>query len=132
MLVSVAQAAPDSPLELARAKYAAEELLRGSRAKWTIVRPDGFLETWTEIFEQTAGKSGRPLVFGRGDHPFAWLSVETVADEVARAALDPSLRGRTIPVLGPSAFSLEDLARRVMATTGGTGSLATCRGLCCG
>jgi len=121
VFVSVAQAAPDSALELARAKFAAEEILRGYGAKWTIVRPDGFVETWTEILEQTAGRSGRPMVFGRGDNPFAWLSVDTVADEVTRAVLDPGLRGSTLTVRGPTPFTLEDLARRVMADHGWQG-----------
>jgi uncharacterized protein YbjT (DUF2867 family) len=106
VFVSVAQAAPDSPLELARMKYAAEELLRAGTAKWTILRPDGFIETWVEILEQTAARSKRPLVVGRGDNPFAWASVETAADEVVRAVLDPSLRGQTLDVRGPERYTV--------------------------
>jgi uncharacterized protein YbjT (DUF2867 family) len=119
--VSVAQAAPESPMELFRIKYATEELLRRSSTKWTIIRPDGFVETWVEILEQTAGRSRRPLVFGRGDNPFAWVSVETVADEVVRAVLDPGLRGSTLTVSGPESFSVDALARRVMADHGWPG-----------
>ena len=89
VLVSVLGATADSPMELFRMKHVAEEHLRRSRCGWTIVRPDAFEETWVEILEQTAGRRCRPLVFGRGDNPFAWVSVQTVATEVVRAANDP-------------------------------------------
>ncbi|MEO5654058.1 MAG: NAD(P)H-binding protein, partial [Marmoricola sp.] len=72
VLVSVLGAAPDSPMQLFRMKYAAEEHLRRSGVGWTIIRPDAFEETWVEILEQTAGRRCRPVVFGRGDNPFAW------------------------------------------------------------
>jgi uncharacterized protein YbjT (DUF2867 family) len=115
VMVSALGASADSPMELFRMKHAAEEHLRRSRCSWTIVRPDAFEETWIEILEQTAGKRRRPIVFGRGDNPFAWVSVQTVAAEVARAATDPSMRGRTLDVRGPQPRTLEELARCVMA-----------------
>ena len=122
VLVSVLGASADSPMELFRMKHAAEERLRQSRCAWTIVRPDAFEETWVEILEQTAGRQHRPLVFGRGDNPFAWVPVRTVAEEVVLAAMDPSSRGRTIDVRGPRRQTLDQLARRVMEQHGWAGS----------
>ncbi len=121
VLVSVFGASTDSPMELFRMKHAAEEHLRRSRSAWTIIRPDAFEETWVEILEQTAGRRQRPLVFGRGDNPFAWVSVKTVAAEVVRAVTDPSMRGRTIDVRGPQQRTLDQLARRVMSDHGWEG-----------
>lgn len=115
VLVSVFGASADSPMELFRMKHAAEEHLRQSRSSWTIIRPDAFEETWVEILEQTAGKRGRPLVFGRGDNPYAWVSARKVAAEVVRAATDPSTRGCTLDVRGPQPRTLEQLARQVMS-----------------
>src|SRR3954452_8072724 len=122
VLVSVLGASADSPMELFRMKHAAEEHLRRSRCAWTIVRPDAFEETWVEILEQTAGTRHRPIVFGRGDNPFSWVSVQTVAAEVVRAATDPSMRGRTLDVRGPQQRTLDQLARHVMAEHGWEGA----------
>jgi NADH dehydrogenase len=122
VLVSVLGASADSPMELFRMKHAAEEHLRRSRCSWTIIRPDAFEETWVEILERTAGRKHRPLVFGRGDNPFAWVSVQTVAAEVVRAATDPSMRGCTLDVRGQQQLTLEELAQRVMAEHGWEGT----------
>ncbi len=122
VLVSVLGASANSPMELFRMKHAAEEHLRRSRCSWTIVRPDAFEETWVEILEETAGRRHRPIVFGRGDNPFAWVSVQTVAAEVVRAATDPSMRGHTIPVQGQQRRTLDQLARHVMAEHGWEGT----------
>ncbi|MEP6855609.1 MAG: NAD(P)H-binding protein [Pedococcus sp.] len=114
VLVSVLGASAHSPMQLFRMKYAAEEHLRHSSAPWTIIRPDAFEETWVQILEQTAGRRCRPVVFGRGDNPFAWTPVEDVATQVVRAVLDPGLRGQTIDVTGPHPRTLQQLARGVM------------------
>src|SRR4051794_195426 len=42
VLMSIAGAAADSAMELARAKYAAEQHLKASRTGWTIVRATAF------------------------------------------------------------------------------------------
>lgn len=122
VLVSVTHAAPDSPLEIAREKYAAEQALRGSRIGWTVVRSAAFAELWIQLLEDTAKRSHRPLVFGHGQTPLWWVSVEDVAAEVVGVTLDPSARGRTVDVVGPEGFTLEELARKVMGAHGWAGS----------
>jgi uncharacterized protein YbjT (DUF2867 family) len=121
VLVSVVGAAPDSRMELMRAKYAAEQRLRAGTSPWTIVRADAYAETWTAILEQTAAKSRRPLVFGRGDNPIRWVSVQDVAALVERAVLDPTLRGRALEISGPDPVTLTQLAEMVMAQRGWPG-----------
>lgn len=119
VLVSLANASPDSPLELARAKAAAEEHLRRSGVRWTIVRSDAFIQAWVALLEQTS--DGRPVVFGRADNPVAWVDVEDVADVVTAAVLDGSLRGRTLDVCGPERLTLGQLALAVMRRGGVAG-----------
>ncbi len=121
VLVSILGASPQSPMELFRVKYAAEEYLRRRGTPWTIVRPDAFEETWVQILEQTAGRRGRPVVFGRGDNPFAWTQVDAVATQVVDAVLNHELRGETIDVTGPDPRTLEQLARGVMLAHGWQG-----------
>ena len=101
VLVSIVGAGPDSPLEIARMKWAAEEQLRASGVPWTVVRATAFLELWTELLQSTAARSGVPTVFGRGTNPVNFIPVQQVALAVARAATDPSLGGRVVEVGGP-------------------------------
>ena len=122
VLVSLTHAAPDSPLEIAREKYAAEQSLRDAGTAWTVVRAAGFAELWIQILEDTARRSHRPLVFGRGETPLWWVSVHDVAAEVERASLDRSMRGQTIDVIGQEGLTLEALARKVMTARGWTGT----------
>jgi uncharacterized protein YbjT (DUF2867 family) len=122
VLVSVLGAAADSRMELFRMKYAAEQRLRAGSCAWTIVRPEACAETWVNIMEQTAGKSGRPLVFGRGNAPISWVSVDDVAALVELAVLDESLRDRVLEICGPEPITLMDLAQRVMSHRGHTGT----------
>jgi NADH dehydrogenase len=88
VLVSVVGAAADSPLELSRAKYAAEQNLRASGVPWTIVRASAFAELWAEIMT-------KPVVFGRGNNPVNFVSVSDVAAAVAAAAPTPGCAGRS-------------------------------------
>jgi NADH dehydrogenase len=109
-------------MELARMKYAAEQCLFASGCPWTVIRAEAFAQTWLEILEQTAGRSHRPLVFGDGLNPIAWVDVDDVAALVERAVVDTSLRGRILEIAGPEAVGLETLARAVMARNGWPGT----------
>ncbi|QGN58504.1 SDR family oxidoreductase [Nostocoides sp. HKS02] len=121
VLISVLGAAADSPMELFRAKYAAEQRLRAATCPWTIIRPDASAETWVGLMDQTAGSAHRPLVFGRGDNPIAWVSVDDVVALTVRVVTDDSLRGRTLEICGPQQATLRELASMVMAQRGWPG-----------
>lgn len=121
VLVSMAGAAPDSPMELARMKHAAEEYLEASGLSWTIVRGAAFAQVWLGVVADTAGSSGRPMVFGRGDNPIAWVDIREVAELVERAVEDRSLRGETLDICGPEALTLMQLAQAYMDHNGVAG-----------
>lgn len=110
VLLSVVGAAADAPMELFRMKYAAEQHLREHGTAWTIVRSTAFLETWTDLMRETAGRSGRPLVFGRGENPINFVPVDEVAAAVERAVVDPGTRGTTIEVGGAADMTFNALA----------------------
>ncbi len=111
VLVSIVGASPDSPMELFRCKYAAEQMVRTSGAPWTIVRATAFVELWAELI-------GKGIVFGRGDNPINFVSVEDVATSVERAVIDRSLRGRCIEVGGSEDLTFNELAALVQELTG--------------
>ena len=121
VLVSVLGAAPDSPAELFRAKYHAEQHLRHGAAPWTIVRPAAYLETWLAILTETAGTSGRPLVFGRGETPIPFISVLDVAAVVSQAVTDVTLRAQVLELSG-ELLTMTDLARALQNAHGWHGN----------
>jgi uncharacterized protein YbjT (DUF2867 family) len=103
VMVSIVDASPDSPMELFRYKYAAEQHLQRSGVPWTIVRSTAFAELWAEIV-------GKGLVFGRGDNPINFVSVHDVAGVVRDAVLDPALRGRIQNVGGQADVTFNEFA----------------------
>ena len=111
VLMSIIGASADSPADLFRAKFAAEQQLRASDVPWCIIRSGPFIETWQQILRDTAGRSGRPLVFGRGERRLAFVRVDEVAALAARAATDPTLLGQTLEI-GGEPMSLGELADR--------------------
>jgi NADH dehydrogenase len=120
VLMSVVGASPASPMELFRMKHAAEEHLRGSAAPWTIVRATAYLETWVGLLEQTATRSGRPVVFGRGQNPINFVSAGDVAALLERAVIDRSARGKVLEIGGPQDMTLDQLAAAVQKAAGRT------------
>jgi uncharacterized protein YbjT (DUF2867 family) len=103
VLLSVVGASPDSSMELFRAKYVAEQHLRASCARFTIVRATAYVELWADIMT-------RPIVFGRGNNPINFVSVQDVAAAVERAVTDANLRGMTVEVGGPDNMTFNELA----------------------
>src|SRR5260370_22644148 len=108
--MSVVGAAADSPMELFRMKHAAERHLQAGDGCWTIVRATAFLELWIEVLGKTAARSGRPIVFGRGDNPVNFVSVMDVARLLEQALPDPPTRGRILEIGGPDHVTLNQLA----------------------
>ncbi len=118
VLTSIVGAAADSPLELFRMKHAAEQLLGDSTVPWTVVRATAFFETWIQVLRKTSDRSGRVLVFGRGQQPIPFVSARDVAVLLASAALGGSLRGQVLEVGGPQRLTMTALAKAVQATAG--------------
>jgi uncharacterized protein YbjT (DUF2867 family) len=120
VLMSIVGASAEHPIELFRMKYAAEEHLRASGTPWTIVRATAFAEFWLDLLDQTAGGSGRPVIFGRGTNPINFVSVSDVAALVERVVVDPSARGATFQVGGPKNVSFNELAASLQSASGRT------------
>ena len=111
VMLSIVDASPDHPLELARYKYAAEQDLRESGVPWTIVRATAFIELWAELV-------GKGIVFGSGDNPINFVSVKDVAALVTDAVVDQSQRGRILEIGGPSDLTFNQLVAVLREHTG--------------
>jgi NADH dehydrogenase len=120
ILLSVRGAAPTHPMQLFRDKHAAERELEASGLSWTIVRPSSYMETWLAVLGEPLAKTGRVVVFGRGENPINFVSVRDVAAVVERAVFDSALRGRIVDVGGPENLTFNELARRMHAAAGST------------
>jgi uncharacterized protein YbjT (DUF2867 family) len=120
VLMSIMGASADSPADLFRAKFAAEESLRTRDVPWCIIRSGPYIETWHQVLQETAGRSGRPLVFGRGEQRLAFVAVDDVVALAARAVTDPALLGEVLEI-GGEPISLLQLALAVQAAHGWPG-----------
>jgi NADH dehydrogenase len=120
VLMSTVGAARDSPMELFRMKHAAEQHAAHSGVPTTIVRATAFLELWIDLLHHTAARSGRPLVFGRGQNPINFVSVADVAALVDQAVIDPTTRGKTLEIAGPNNLTFDQLAQAVQSAAGNT------------
>ena len=118
ILVSIHGASSDHPMELYRAKFTAEESLRSSNREWTIVRPTVFMELWAGIVGDSLIKSGAATIFGRGENPINFVSVQDVARFVDLAMADRRLDGRTLEIGGPQNLTLNEVVEVVAANYG--------------
>jgi NADH dehydrogenase len=121
VLVSVQGAGPEHPMELARAKCAAEQKLRQSQLAWTIIRPTPFMEFWASLVGQPLVDTGRTRVFGSGQNPINFVSVHDVARFVVLAVTDPALRGVMVEAGGPENLTLNQVAEVFERVTGKSG-----------
>lgn len=120
VLVSVVGAAADSPMELFRMKYAAEQQLMASGAPYTIVQASAFLELWVDLLAQSAKRGGRPVILGHGGVRRNFVSVRDVAALVDEVVMDPGARGKTVQIVGPQNLTLNELALALQTAAGRT------------
>jgi uncharacterized protein YbjT (DUF2867 family) len=123
VLVSIVGAASDSPIDLFRAKYDAEQYVQRSGLRWTIVRATAFVETWAMVMAAPLLARGKTIVFGRGTNPINFVSAADVAALVGLAVLDPSLRGRVIEIGGTDNISFNQLAALLQQAVGRSASV---------
>lgn len=120
VLMSVLGASPDSPIELFRMKYAAEQYLATSGVPFTVVQPSAYLEMWVEMLAGSARRGGRPMVLGRGQSRINFVSVVDVAALVDKVVTESSARGRTLQIAGPDNLTMLELAAAVQQAAGRT------------
>jgi uncharacterized protein YbjT (DUF2867 family) len=118
VLVSVLGAAPDHPMSLHRAKYAAEQALIASGLRWTIIQPTAYLETWIPIIGAKIADKGHALVFGPGRNPINFVSAHDVAAIVDLTLHDPSLHAQILAATGPENLTFTQIADRLIADSG--------------
>ena len=120
VLVSIVGARADHPMSLQRMKYAAEQELRASGLSAVIVRSTSFMETWIEIIGAKVDDGGPALVFGPGQNPINFVSVDDVAEFVHLAVHADQRIGTGISVGGPQNLGFAEIAEHLLARRGRT------------
>jgi uncharacterized protein YbjT (DUF2867 family) len=110
VFVSTIAASEDSPVELLRAKAAAEESLRQSGLSYTILAADVLLDTMVPLVIGAPAQNRQPVTLvgeGKGRHSFM------AADDMAAFAVafvgHPAAMKQLVIVGGPEAVSLRDI-----------------------
>ena len=103
-----------------RIKYEVEDYLKASPLGYTILRPTAFMETHAHmLIGEPILRNGRTILFGRGNQPrnFAAADVARIAE---LAPMDPSLKGQTVDVGGPTNPTSMDVVRLYERASGRT------------
>lgn len=121
LYLSGAGAAADAPEQWFRAKWRAEQAVRGSGLAWTILRP-----TW--IYGPRDASLNRFVGFARrfqvvpmtnaGGQVLAPLFIDDVARLAADCLTDPAARGQVFEIGGPQTMRLRDIIARALRAAG--------------
>jgi NADH dehydrogenase len=121
LYMSGAGAAPDSPRHWFRAKWRAEEAIRGSGAEWTILRP-----TW--IYGPRDVSLNRFVNFARrlqavpmtnfGRQRMAPVFIDDIAKLAADSLATEAAAGQVFEVGGPDVMSMRQVIGRALAVAG--------------
>ena len=119
--VSGAGAAPDAARHWFRAKWRAEEAIRGSGLGWTIIRP-----TW--IFGPRDVSLNRFIGFARqlqavpmtnfGGQEMAPVFIDDIGRLAADSLVDPAAIGQAFEVGGPETLSMRQVIARALKMAG--------------
>lgn len=123
VLLSIQGATADHPMELFRIKFAAEEALRASTLAWTILRPTAYMETWAALVGVPLLTNGATRIFGGGRNPINFVSAADVAQFVALAVSDPSLRNTQIDIGGPENLTMHQVVATFQSVSGRSGKV---------
>jgi uncharacterized protein YbjT (DUF2867 family) len=125
VLLSVSGASANHPIPLFRAKFAAEQAVRGTGIRSTFIRPTAYMETWLGLIGGPLVTTGRTMVFGRGRNPINFVSAGDVAQFVDQAvAAPPPPSGTIVEVPGPENLTLDQLVAIIETASGRSGHVS--------
>lgn len=103
---SAYDARPDSPSPNLRFHAEIERALQESGLAWTVVRPHGFMQTFTLLAWDLITKAGA-ISFPHGDGAIPLVDVRDVGAVIVKALTEPGHEGRVYDVTGPEAITGE-------------------------
>lgn len=122
--MSAEGARPDNPSRFLRSKAEAEEVVRSSGLRWTILRPSLILGRGSGFGVRMAravrGRRRVPII-GRGNNMVQPVHVDDVCSAVLHCLSDPRSEGRVVGIGGPTRIPLGELTIAVARAAGSSG-----------
>ncbi|WP_219415130.1 NmrA family NAD(P)-binding protein [Pseudonocardia nigra] len=100
-----------------RSMAAAEDAVRGSGLRWTVVRPNNFMQNFTEDLFHAPLLAGR-LALPADGVPEPFVDLDDVAAVVARLLTADGHAGRTYDLSGPTALTFAQAVATIAAAAG--------------
>lgn len=111
LLSSLGVTFPDEPLVSGRRKH--EEVVRESQLSWTILRPSGFFQNFSEGIAQQGIRNNGVIISATGDGAAAMVDAGDIAAVAAEALTQPGHEGATYALTGPSAVTFAEAAKMI-------------------
>ena len=121
LFVSTRSVDQDAPVDLFRVKWYIEDAIRRSGVKYVILRCAAFTDVWVELIADSIRKKGVTTIFGDGSGVANYISIDDVAEFIARILGREDVVNEAIEIGGPSNLSLNDLATLVEKKMGASG-----------
>jgi uncharacterized protein YbjT (DUF2867 family) len=109
VFISAYSAGQDHAVDFFRIKYSVEEFIKLSQVPYTILRPTAFMETWCARLGRQVMNGETVTVFGDGNNPINFISVEDVAKFIVVALEDPCLCNQTLTIGGPQNLTFNEV-----------------------
>jgi len=110
----------DLDFPLRNAKRKVEQTLKESGLVYTILRPSMFMEVWLSPAVGFDAAKAQAQIYGAGDQPISWISLQDVA-QFAVACLDnPAARSATLELGGSEALSPHQVIKTFEQASGRT------------
>lgn len=95
----------DVDVPLKNAKRTVEKRLEESGLEYTILRPSYFMEVWLSPATGFDAANAQAQIYGTGDQPISWISLQDVAAFAVASLTNPAARNATLELGGPEAIS---------------------------
>lgn len=118
IFISILGASREHPLEFFRIKHRIEDHLRTSGLAYTILRPSAYMDLWAELIGEPILRQCRVTIFGRGENPINFISVDDVAEMINLALEEPRALNRSIDLGGPQNLTLNQVVKIFEALRG--------------
>lgn len=116
--LSALGASPRSKAGLGLEHWEAEQALRDSGMRWTILRPHTFMQNWLGEVAATV-RSENTIYAAIGDGRVPFIDTRDIAEVALQTLLDPETHaGQTYVLTGGEAVGYADLARALSDATG--------------
>jgi NADH dehydrogenase len=110
----------DRDFPLRNAKRAVEQHLKESGLVYTILRPSMFMEVWLSPAVGFDAANAKATVYGSGDQPIAWITIQDVARFAVESLTNPAARNSVMELGGPQNLSPHQVIKLYEAAKGKT------------